>query len=169
MNFSRWKIEHAHDNSADFENVAGAHEPNVHTHFIFRFKNGQGNQSFFSIHAQNTAETSQPPAQLTNDWRAIERACPRGLQRPWENFGSARLSRKRQTLWIEKKLLLSGYKFKETKHDRFGKRPVCSDRGWGDRRRRPWTPFPGRSSCFFLFFFFYDRLTTLDLCFLLWE
>ena len=32
---------------ADSENVAGAREPNVHMHFIFRFENGQGNQNFF--------------------------------------------------------------------------------------------------------------------------
>ena len=37
----------AHDNSADSQNVAGAREPSVHAHFIFRFENGQGNQSFF--------------------------------------------------------------------------------------------------------------------------
>ena len=61
-NFSRRKIGHAHDNSADSENVAGAREPSVHAHFIFRFKNGQGNQSFFSTHDQNTAEMSQTPS-----------------------------------------------------------------------------------------------------------
>ena len=44
---SRRKIGHAHDNSADSENDAGAREPNVHAHFIIRFENGQGNQSFF--------------------------------------------------------------------------------------------------------------------------
>ena len=38
---------HAHDNSADSEYVAGAREPSVNAHFIFRFENGQGNQSFF--------------------------------------------------------------------------------------------------------------------------
>ena len=47
MNFSRRKIGHAHDNFADSENVAGAREPSVHAHFIFRFENGQGNQSCF--------------------------------------------------------------------------------------------------------------------------
>ena len=36
-----------HDNSGDSENVAGARELSVHAHFIFRFENGQGNQSFF--------------------------------------------------------------------------------------------------------------------------
>ena len=43
-NFSRRKIGHAHDDS---ENVAGAREPSVHAHVIFRFEHGQGNQSFF--------------------------------------------------------------------------------------------------------------------------
>ena len=66
VNFSRWKLGHAHDNSADSENVAGAREPSVHAHFIFRFENGQGNQSLFSTHNQNTAETSQPRAQPTD-------------------------------------------------------------------------------------------------------
>ena len=54
-------------NSADSENVAGAPQPNVHAHFIFRFKNGPGNQRFFSSHDQNTDETSQPQAQPTDD------------------------------------------------------------------------------------------------------
>ena len=67
VNFSRRKIGHAHDNSVDSENAAGAREPNVHAHFIFRFENGQGNQSFFSIHDQNTTETSQPQAHPTDN------------------------------------------------------------------------------------------------------
>ena len=66
MNFSRRKLGHAHDNSADSENFAGAREPSVHAHFIFRFENGQGNQSLFSTQDQNTAETSQPQAQPTD-------------------------------------------------------------------------------------------------------
>ena len=84
-------------NSADSENVAGAPQPNVHAHFIFRFENGLGNQRFFSSHDQNTAETSQPQAHPTDDWRAMDRACPRGLQWPLEKFDSARLSRKKKT------------------------------------------------------------------------
>ena len=39
--FLRRKIVHAHDNSADSENTAGARDPNVLEHFIFRFENGQ--------------------------------------------------------------------------------------------------------------------------------
>ena len=45
MNFSRRKIGHAHDNSADSENVAGVREPNVHAYFISRFENSKGNQN----------------------------------------------------------------------------------------------------------------------------
>ena len=104
MNFSRRKLGHAHDNSANSENFAGAREPSVHAHFIFRFENGQGNQSLFSTHDQNTAETSQPQAQPADGWRAIDRAFPRGLQRPWEIkvwFSTALLSKKKgQTSWI---------------------------------------------------------------------
>ena len=68
VNFSRQKLGHAHDNSTDSrsENVAGEREPSVHAHFIFRFENGQENQSLFSTHDQNTAETSQPKAQPTD-------------------------------------------------------------------------------------------------------
>ena len=123
----RRKIGHAHDNSTDSENVAGAPQPNVHAHFIFRFENCPGNQGFFSIYDQNTAETSQPQAQPMDDWRAMERACPRGLQRPLEKFDSAWLSRKKKkkkkkaSSVNRRKFLLRGYKFKETKHDRFGK------------------------------------------------
>ena len=67
MNFSQRKIRHAHDNSADSEDVAGVPQRSVHAHFIFRFENGPRNQSFFSIHDQNTAETSEPQAQPAND------------------------------------------------------------------------------------------------------
>ena len=49
----------------------------------------------FSTHDQNTAETSQPQAQPPDGWRAIDRAAPRGLERPWKKFGSARLSKKK--------------------------------------------------------------------------
>ena len=119
---------HAHDNFADSENVAGAPQRSVHAHFIFRFENDPGNQSFFSIHDQNTAETSQQQAQPTNDWRAMNRACPRGLKGPLEKFDSARLSRKKkQANFVNRrKLLLKGYNFKESKHDRFGKRPAAN-------------------------------------------
>ena len=41
---------------------------NVHAHFIVHFENGQGHKSFFFyIHAQNTAETSEPQTQPMDD------------------------------------------------------------------------------------------------------
>ena len=58
--------------------------------YFFGFENAQGNNSFCSILAQNTAETSQPQAQLADDWRAIDMVIPQGFQRLWEMFGSAR-------------------------------------------------------------------------------
>ena len=67
VNFSRRKIGHAHDNSADYENVAGAPQPNVHAHIIFRFEKRSGKSEHFSIPGQNTAETSQLQAQPTDD------------------------------------------------------------------------------------------------------
>ena len=67
-NFSRWKIWHAHDNSVDSENVAGAREQNVHVHSFFVLKTVREIRPFFvSIQDQNTAETSQPQAQPTDN------------------------------------------------------------------------------------------------------
>ena len=60
----------------------------------------------------------------------MDRACPQGLQRPLEKFDSARLSRKkknRQAHFVNRrKLRLKVYKFKESKCDRFGKRPAAT-------------------------------------------
>ena len=145
----------------------------VHAHFIFRFENGPGNQSFFSIHNQNTAETSQPQAQPTDDRRAMNRACPRGPKRPLEKFDSARLSRKRKkkagklSFVNRRKLLWKGYNFKESKHDRFGKRPAANAAEKIDERSTEADVSAFRRSIG-LFFFFYDRLRTWDLRFLLW-
>ena len=82
-----------HDNSDDSKKAAGAHEPNVHAPYIFRFENAQGKWAFFFIHDQNTAETNQPQAQPNHGWRAIDMAIPQGLTRPWQKFGSARQTR----------------------------------------------------------------------------
>ena len=59
----------------------------------------------------------------------MDRACPRGFKRPLEKFDSARLSRnnKKQANFVNRrKLLLKGYNFKESTHDRFGKRPAAN-------------------------------------------
>ena len=46
-----------HDGSADFENLAGAREPNVHAHFLFSFRKQSWNRNLISIHDQSTGET----------------------------------------------------------------------------------------------------------------
>ena len=81
--FSRRKKGHVHDKSAYSENVPGAREPNVHMHFIFHFEIGHGNQSSLSVHDQNTAETSQPQAQPTDDRQGISTRPPAALRKVW--------------------------------------------------------------------------------------
>ena len=77
-NFSRGKIGHVHDNFADSEYVAGARERNVHEQFIFHFENGQGNQSFYSIHAKSQLKrVNHKLSQRAID--AIDSAFPQGL------------------------------------------------------------------------------------------
>ena len=59
-------------------------------------------RAFFSIHAETTAETSEPQAPPTDDWCAINMAIPVGLQWPWEKFGSATLSwKKKQVNFVD--------------------------------------------------------------------
>ena len=59
------------------------------------------------------------------------------------------------------------YNFKESKHDRFGKRPAVNVAEKIDERSTEADVCTFRRSIG-LFFFFYDRLRTLDLRFLLW-
>ena len=165
-NFSQRKIGHGHDTSADSEDVAGVSQRSVHSHFIFRFENGPGNQSFFSIHDQNTAETSQPQAQPTDDWRAMDRASPRGLKRPLEKLDSARLSRNkkknRQTSRIEESFCWKATILKKantTDLERDLQRTRLR-RSTNDRRRRTWAPSEGRSGFFFFCFFFLRSSTS---------
>ena len=67
-----------------------------------------------------------------------------------------------------RKLLLRGYKFKETKHDRFGKRPAATNaEKIDDQSTEADVNALRRLIELFLFSFFNDRLTTSDLCFLL--
>ena len=96
-------------------------------------------------------------------------ACPRGLQRALEKFDSARLSRKRRANFVNRrKLLLGGYKFKETKHDIFGKRPAATQAEKIDERSTEADVNAFRRLIGLLFFsLFNDRITTLDLRFLL--
>ena len=74
----------SNNNSADSENVAGAREPSVHTHFILRFENGQENQSFFSTHNQkyswNESTTSSADGRLTRHRQGVSTRPPAALR-----------------------------------------------------------------------------------------
>ena len=166
--FSRQKIGHAHDNSADSENVAGAHRPECACAFHFRFENGQGNNSFF---------ISMPKTQLKRVNHKLSRrtidvpsnmAIPRGLRWPWEKFGSARLScRKKKAYFVDRTLLVRGYKL--TKHDRFGKRPAATEPEDIDNRSTEAEVNALRMLIALFFFFFQRSSNNLDLRFLLWK
>ena len=95
-NFSRWKIGHEHDNSVDSGNVAGAREPIVHAHFVFRFKKGLGNKSYF---------LSMPKIQLKpfNSKLSRQTIDAPSTWQFWEAPSSTEKSlvqQKRQTSWI---------------------------------------------------------------------
>ena len=66
-----------------------------------------------------------------------------------------------------RKLLLKGYNSKESKHDRFGKRPAANAAEKIDERSTEAGVRAFRRSIGLFFFFFYDRLRTLDLRLLL--
>ena len=69
-----------------------------------------------------------------------------------------------------RKLLLKGYNFKESKQDRFGKRPAANAAEKIDERSTEADVSAFRRSIglfLFFYFFFYDRLRTLDLRLLL--
>ena len=85
-------------------------------------------------------------------------------------FDSALVKKRKAAFVNRRKLLLRGYKFKETKHNRFGKRPAATDaEKIDDRSTEADVNAFHRSIGLLLFFFslFYDRLTTLDSRFLL--
>ena len=56
-----------------------------------------------------------------------------------------------------KKLLLRGYKFKETKHNRFGKRPAATEAEEIDDRSAEADVNALRRSIELFFFFFFER------------
>ena len=58
-------LQAVHDNSAVFENVAGACESNLHADFSCRKRSGKS--ELFSVHEQNTAETSQRKSQVMDN------------------------------------------------------------------------------------------------------
>ena len=168
-NFLRREIGHAHDNSADSENVAGAREPSVHAHFIFHFENGQGNQSFFLSMTKNqlkrvNRKLSRRTVGAPSTGRFREASS--GTEKSFVQHG---LVEKQKANFVDsRKLLLRGYKFKDAKHDRFGKRSAATEAEDIDDRSTEADVNALRRSIE-LFFFLRCRLTTLDLHFLLWK
>ena len=67
---------------------------------------------------------------------------------------------------MNRRKLLKGYKFKESKHDTFGKKPSATAAEKIDEQSTE-ADVSAFLSLIGLFFFFYDRLRTLDLRFLL--
>ena len=104
--FSRRKIGHAHDNSADSENVAGARQPNAHAHFIFSFENGQGNKSFlfypYPKHSWNKSTTSSADGRLTRHRHGGFVRPPAALRKVWFSMALIveKKKKERQTSWI---------------------------------------------------------------------
>ena len=122
------------------------------TRISFSFRKKSGNHPWPKYSRNESTKSSAP--QLTDNWRTINRACPWGLQRPWEKFGSVQLCRIKANFVDRRKLLLRGYKFKKTKHSRFGKIHAATEAEEIDDRSRgrTWTTSAGRLSCFFFSF-----------------
>ena len=162
MHISSWlsdffATEDAHNNSADSENVGGARKPSVHTHFIFRFENGQEIRAFFlpmtKIQLKRVNhKLSRRTVDAPSTGRFLEASSG-----PEKSLVQRGLVEKKANLVDSRKLLLRGCHFKETKHDRFGKRPAATEAEEIDDRSTEAdvnTLRAGWSSCF-LFSFFY--------------
>ena len=170
-NFSRRKIGHAHDNSADSENVAGAPLPNVHAHFIFRFENGPGNQAFFlSMTKIQLKRVNHKLSQRTigAPWTGRVPEASSGPQKSLIQHGLVKKKKKANSM-NRRKFLLRGYKFKETKHDRSGKRPASTEAEKIDDRSTEADVNTFRRSiglCVFFFSFFLRLSNNFRLAFL---
>ena len=128
-NFSQQKIGHAHDNSADSENVAGAPRPNVHAHFIFRFENGPGNQSFFlSTTKIQLKRVNHKLSRRTIDapWTGRVHEASSGPQKNLIQHGLVEKKKKTGKLRELKKASVKRLQIKEIKCDRFGNRPAAT-------------------------------------------
>ena len=142
--------------------------------FIFRFENGPGNQSFFlSTTKIQLKRVNHNLSWWTIDapWTGRVREASSG---PWKNLiqhGFVEKKKRQANFVNRRKLLLKGYKFKESKCDRFGNRPAATAAEKIDEwsTEADVSAFCRSIGLFFVFcFFFNDCLRTLDLRFLLW-
>ena len=136
-----------------------AREPSVHAHFIFRFENDQGNQSFFlPITKIQLKRVNHKLSRRTVDAPSTGRFHEASSSPEKLKFGSARLSRKKKkkkaNFADSRKLLLRGKKIKETKRDRFGKRSAATEPEEIDDRLTEADVNTRRSIEFFFSFFY---------------
>ena len=81
---------------------------------FFVLKTVKEKTAFSRHHLQNTAETSQPQAKLTDDRRVIDMVKSQGLQLPWAKFGSGgAYSKKKANFADSRTLLFRGYTIKK--------------------------------------------------------
>ena len=93
------ETRHVHDNSAGSEKVAGVREPSVQAHFIFRFENNQGSQTYFlPMTKMQLKRVQHKLSQRTVDAPSTGRFREASSSPEKLKFGSARLSRKKGKL-----------------------------------------------------------------------
>ena len=73
----------------------------------------------------NESTTSSDDGRLTRHEQGVSARSQAALRKVW--FSTAQSKKKKQANFVNRrKLLLKGYNFKESKHDRFGKRPAAN-------------------------------------------
>ena len=86
-NFSQRKIGHAHDNSADSENVAGAPPTECARTFHFSFRKRSGKSELFFYpqpkYSWNESTTSSADGQLTRHGQGVSARPPAALRKIW--------------------------------------------------------------------------------------
>ena len=146
--------------SRTLKNVAGAPQRSVHAHFIFRFENGPGNQSFFFYprpkYSWNESTTSSAGGRLTRHEQGVSARPQAALRKSLIQHGLVEKKKKnRQTSWIKesfcwKATILKKANTTDLERDLQRTRLRRSTNDW---RRRTWAPSAGQSGCFFCFFF----------------
>ena len=129
-NFSQRKIGHAHDNSANSENVAGAPPTECARafHLLFRKRSGKSELFFYPRpkYSWNESTTSSVDGRLTRYGQGLSARPQAALRKVLFSTAKSKKRKKQANVVNRRKLLLKGYNFKERKHDRFGKRPAAN-------------------------------------------
>ena len=103
----------------------------------------------------NESTTSSADGRLTRHGQGVSVRPPVALRKVW--FITAK-SKKKANFVNRRKLLLGSYKFKETKHDRFGKRPAVTEAEKIDERSTEANMNAFRRSIGLCFFFFFSTI-----------